>query len=352
MENILITGGTGYIGSHTCIPLLERGYKLTIIDSNVNSSPLSILRIKEIFKNNYSEDMISFFLGDVRDKFFLNKVFKKAIEKNNPIKGVIHFAGLKSVSESLLNPLIYWENNVYGSTCLIEVMSKYECKNIVFSSSASIYGNTSFDPILETSEIKPCTPYGQTKAAIENILDSTFKSSKKTWRIANLRYFNPIGAHESGLIGENPLVTPNNLFPIVCGVASSKINELQIFGNNWPTNDGTGVRDYIHIMDLADAHCIALDFLFENKPQIINLNVGTGVGTSVLELVDKFMKVNNCKVKYRFSEKRKGDLPFIVANNNKISSILKWRPKRNIEQMCKDAWKWQKENPNGYIKIN
>ncbi len=348
MRNILITGGTGYIGSHTCLPLLKGGYKLTIIDSNVNSTPTSIERIKKILKNNFSENQISFFKGDIRDKPFLENIFSNAIKENNPVEAVIHFAGLKSVSESIEKPLLYWENNVFGSICLIDIMTKYECRNIVFSSSASIYGNTSFEPILETSEIKPCTPYGYTKVAIENILASIFKSSKNSWRIANLRYFNPIGAHESGFIGENPLDTPNNLFPIICRVANGKMNELQIFGKDWPTIDGTGIRDYIHIMDLADAHYAALEFLFRNKPQILNLNVGTGNGTSVLELVNKFMKVNKCNVPYRFTEKRLGDLPFIVANNTQVTSILKWKPKRNIEQMCIDGWKWQQKNSNGY----
>ncbi len=348
MKNILITGGTGYIGSHTCLALLKRGFNLTIIDSNINSSSLSISRVKKILKDEYYDEKIVFFKGDIRDKKFLDEIFLNSIKQNNRIQGVIHFAGLKAVSESLFQPLVYWENNVYGSICLFEIMGKYDCKNIVFSSSASIYKNNSLKPILETSEIKPCTPYGQTKVAIENILEGIFKTSSNSWRIANLRYFNPIGAHESGLIGENPLSTPNNLFPIVCRVADGSICELQIFGNDWPTNDGTPVRDYIHIMDLAEAHCAGLDFLFKNKPQFINLNVGTGIGTSVLELVNKFMEVNNCRIPYKYSQKRLGDLPFVVAENKLITSILEWRPKRNIEQMCRDGWQWQKNNPNGF----
>ena len=348
MKNILITGGTGYIGSHTCLALLKRGFNLTIIDSTINSSPLSINRIKKILKENYLDKKILFFKGDIRDKKFLDEIFFNAIKRNNPIHGVIHFAGLKAVSESLYKPLLYWENNVYGSICLFEVMSKYDCKNIVFSSSASIYKNNSLKPIMENSEIKPCTPYGQTKAAIENILEGIFKTSRESWRIANLRYFNPIGAHESGLIGENSLSKPNNLFPIVCRVAYGSLSELEIFGNDWPTSDGTPIRDYIHIMDLAEAHCAGLDFLFKNKPQFINLNVGTGIGTSVLDLINKFMEVNKCKIPYKYSKKRLGDSPFVVADNSIITSILEWSPKRNIEQMCRDGWKWQRANPNGF----
>ena len=348
MKHILITGGAGYIGSHTCIPLLEKGFKLTIIDSNVNSSPLSILRIKEIFRKDEFNNKIYFKKGDIRDKSFLDRIFFNAIKDKNPFEAVIHFAGLKAVSESLSKPILYWENNVYGSICLFEVMRKYNCKNIVFSSSASIYENKSLSPILETSQIKPLTPYGQTKAAIENILESIFKSSGGSWRIANLRYFNPLGAHESGLIGDNPLGIPNNLFPVLCRVADGTYKEMKIFGKDWPTNDGTPIRDYIHIMDLAEAHCATLNFLFNKKPQIINLNVGTGKGTSVLELINIFMKVNNCKISYKYSERRLGDLPFVVADNRKITSLLEWIPKRNVEQMCKDAWNWQKENPRGF----
>ncbi len=348
MKNILITGGTGYIGSHTCLELIKKGYNLTIIDSNINSSPHSINRIKEILKRDFLENKILFFKGDIRNKSFLDEIFFKLQKENNPIRGVIHFAGLKAVSESLSKPLLYWENNVYGSICLFDVMKKYDCKNIVFSSSASIYRNNLLKPIFEESEIKPCSPYGQTKLAIENILEGIFKTSNDSWSIVNLRYFNPIGAHESGLIGENPINKPNNLFPIICRVADGSLSQLQIYGNDWPTKDGTPIRDYIHIMDLAEAHCAGLDFLFKNKAQIINLNVGTGIGTSVLELVNIFMKVNNCKIPYKYSEKRLGDLPFVVADNRKIKSLLEWFPKRNVEQMCKDGWNWQKSNPKGF----
>ena len=278
----------------------------------------------------------------------MNLLFLKAKEKGKPIEGVIHLAGLKSVEESIKKPLVYWENNVFGTMNLLKIMKKFDCKTIVFSSSATIYGVVSSDPIDEKCIINPNNPYGQTKASIEFMLKGIFESSKDKWRIANLRYFNPIGAHESGLIGENPSDVPNNLFPIICNVAQGKFGELKIFGNDWPTLDGTGVRDYIHVMDLAEAHTRALDFLFSNKAQLIDLNIGTGIGTSVLELIEKFSKVNNCSVPFSYSERRQGDAPVVIANNNKAISVLNWKPKRNLEEMCKNGWEWKKNNPLGY----
>ena len=350
MKNILITGGTGFIGSHTCLSLLEKGYKLTLIDSNINSSSKSFEKIKEILKNKrIKKYSLSFEKGDIRDKAFLKKVFLNAEKDKIPINAVIHFAGLKAVEESILKPKLYWENNVNGSICLFDVMKSFDCKTIVFSSSATVYCENSARFLSESAEIKPITPYGETKFAVENILKDIFKSSESSWKIANLRYFNPIGAHETGLIGECPLNMPNNLFPIICRVAQGKLHNLKIYGKDWPTTDGTGVRDYIHVMDLADAHCSALDFLLSNKPQVLDLNIGTGIGTSVLELVEKFMKVNKCLISYEFSNKRCGDLPFVVANNKKALSILNWKPRRNLEDMCRDGWKWQMLNPNGFF---
>ncbi len=347
MKNILVTGGTGFIGSHICVSLLERGHKLILIDSNVNSSSIVIEKIKEILNKKNIKNNFSFKKGDVRDKYFLKQVFEEAKKEKDPIQAVIHCAGLKAVQESILRPMMYWENNVYGSICLFEIMSQYGCKTIVFSSSATVYGKSNSKLISETHEIKPSNTYGDTKVAVENILKAIFKSSKNSWRIVNLRYFNPIGAHESGLLGDNPLNIPNNLFPIICQVAQGELKELKIYGNDWETVDGTGIRDYIHIMDLADAHCYALDFLLENKPQILSLNIGTGIGTSVLELVNKFMKVNKCVIPYKFCDRRLGDLPFVVANNNKASTILNWLPKRSLEDMCHHGWKWQILNRNG-----
>ena len=349
MKNILITGGTGFVGSHTCLPLLEKGYKLTLIDSNINSSPKSITKIKEILEMKKIKYSLSFNKGDIRDKAFLNEVFLKAEKDKIPISAVIHFAGLKAVEESILNPTLYWENNVNGSICLFDIMKNFGCKTIVFSSSATVYGENSARLISESAQVKPNTPYGETKIAVEKILKDIFNSSKSSWKIANLRYFNPIGAHETGLIGECPLNIPNNIFPLICRVAQGKLHNLKIYGKDWPTPDGTGVRDYIHIMDLADAHCSALNFLLSNKPQVLDLNIGTGIGTSVLELVEKFIQVNKCSISYEFSRKRLGDLPFVVADNKKALSTLNWKPRRNLEDMCRDGWKWQLLNPNGFL---
>ena len=352
MKTILVTGGTGFIGSHICVSLASSNYKIVVVDSNVNSSELSLKRVEKIIyqRNLHSNDLI-FCKGDLRDEKFLKNLFSQAYEKGYPIEGVIHLAGLKSVEESTANPILYWDNNLCGTINLLKIMDLFDCKTIVFSSSATIYGNSEISPLKESFEIKPCNPYGQTKASIELILDSIFKNSKNSWRIANLRYFNPIGAHESGLIGEDPLKKINNLFPYICLVANGKYDKLNIFGKNWPTHDGTGVRDYIHVMDLADAHTSSLNFLMNKNPQIVNLNIGTGIGTSVLELVNTFEKVNKCKIKYDFCDKRPGDVSILIADNKKAISLLNWKPKRDIKQMCIDGWKWSNLNPNGYEKL-
>jgi len=344
MKNILVTGGAGFIGSHTCISLLEKGYEVTVVDSNINSSSISLKKLEIINQNK----KIIFEKGDIRDISFMRRVFNKALKINKPIEAVIHFAGLKAVGESVLKPLIYWDANVYGSINLLKIMDEFKCHTMIFSSSATIYGNTESNPITESEPVNPNNPYGYTKATIESILKGIFESSKDSWRIANLRYFNPIGAHNSGLIGEDPSGEPNNLFPYICRVANGKYKRLKIFGKNWPTIDGTGIRDYIHVMDLADSHRSSLEFLLKNKPQYLNLNVGTGIGTSVLELVETFEKVNNCKIPYIFCDRRKGDVANVIADNKKIISLLKWHPKRNIQEMCRDGWRWQTLNPNGF----
>ena len=350
MKTILVTGGTGFIGSHVCISLIESNFRVLVIDSNVNSSKLSLKRVKKIVdqKKLPSEEIV-FNKGDIRDELFLKNLFTQSAIKGHPIEGVIHLAGLKSVEESIRNPILYWDNNLCGTLNLLKVMKCFDCKTIVFSSSATIYGNSQINPIKESFEIKPFNPYGQTKASIELILESIFKVSNNEWRIANLRYFNPIGAHESGLIGEDPLNKPNNLFPYICLVASGKYEKLNIYGKNWPTTDGTGIRDYIHIMDLANAHISALNYLIDKKPEMINLNIGTGIGTSVLELLETFQEVNKCKIPYDFCEKRPGDVSILIADNKKAISMLEWEPKRDIKQMCKDGWKWRFLNPHGYL---
>tara|TARA_B100001093_G_C26823571_1_gene1013000 strand:- start:1156 stop:2208 length:1053 start_codon:yes stop_codon:yes gene_type:complete len=349
MKTILITGGTGFIGSHTCLSLLENNFKIVVVDSNVNSSKLSLQRIKKILEQKkFSIEDILFIKGDIRDEKFIKNVFIETLKKGFQIDGVVHFAGLKSVEESTQNPLLYWDNNILGTLNLLKVMNIFNCKTIVFSSSATIYGNSKINPIKETFEIKPFNPYGNTKATVENMLSDISKAYGNDWRIANLRYFNPIGAHESGLIGEEPINKPNNLFPYICLVANGRYEKLNIYGKNWPTHDGTGIRDYIHVMDLAEAHKCAIKYLFDNGPNFLNLNIGTGVGISVLELVETFEKVNKCKIPYEFCNRRPGDVPTIIADNEKAISLLQWHPKRDLKDMCEDGWRWRKLNPNGY----
>ena len=277
------------------------------------------------------------------------KIFLESIKKS-PIEAVVHFAGLKAVAESVNEPLLYWDNNFNGSLTLFRAMQKYNCKNIVFSSSATLYGNSSSKLISENEKLKPTNTYGKTKLAVEEILKEIFFSTRKSWRIANLRYFNPIGALESGLIGENPLNIPNNLFYyIYVGVASGRYQNLNIYGNDWDTYDGTCVRDYIHVMDLAEAHSAALVHLFKNEPILLNLNIGTGKGTSVLELVNTFNRVNKCNIPFKFVERRPGDVSRLVADNSLSTRTIDWAPKRDLEKMCLDGFRWQKNNPNDLI---
>ena len=347
---ILITGGAGYIGSHTCYLLLKRGYEIIVFDSFINSSFSSLKRVKRILINE-KIDFQDFKIinGDIRDEKLLDKVFKDEIISGKPIESVIHFAGLKSVQESVESPIEYWECNVGGTLNLIKAMENNNCKSLIFSSSATIYNSSDYFKFKENSPIKPISPYGQTKATVEKLLFDLHKSDMKKWKIINLRYFNPIGAHESGMIGENPLNKPNNLFPLMNLAARGIIDELKIYGNDWPTNDGTAIRDYIHVMDLAEGHISALSFLInDQKTKFESINLGTGLGTSVLELVKTFMRVNKVKIPYSFTNRRPGDSCFLVADNSKSLTILNWLPKRNIEDMCKDGWKWSFLNPEGY----
>ena len=349
MDSILVTGGCGYIGSHTVLSLLERGLDVYIIDSNYNSSSLVIKRLKDLSKKNKLKlsNNLYFIKGDVRVKADLEEVFLRAKENNHNISGVIHFAGLKAVEESCENPLMYWDNNLVGTVNLLKVMKKYNCRNLIFSSSATIYSNSIKNRLTEDSFIKPINPYGRTKAAVEIFLNDIFLSDNQ-WKIINLRYFNPIGAHQSGKIGEDPIGVPNNIFPLILNVAAKKISKLKVFGKDWNTKDGTCIRDYIHVMDLADGHIAALNYLQNNSPQILNLNIGTGIGNSVLDLINIFQEVNNVEVPYSFSKRREGDQAVIIADNTKILSILNWEPKRTLKNMCLDGWKWHLMNPNGY----
>ena len=262
---------------------------------------------------------------------------------------VVHAAGLKSVNDSVSNAFTYYYVNVYGTINLLKIMDKYDCNNLVFSSSATIYGIKNDNKLIsENSLIQPINPYGETKKVIEEFLTDLYNSDRKKWKIAILRYFNPIGAHHSGLMGENPSDKPNNILPIINKVAAGLIKEFEIFGNDWDTIDGTGVRDYIHVMDLAEAHLLALENIFNKEINMIKLNLGTGKGTSVLQLIKTFQKVNNVKFPFKYSKRREGDIPFSVADNKQAIKILKWQPKRDLEIMCADSWNWYKKCPDGF----
>lgn len=352
MKSILVTGGAGFIGSHTCLTLLENGFEIFVFDSYINSSKKSLKNIIKILKKNNKdlESNLHLFKGDLKNVRNIEAIFQAALKKNKAIEAVIHFAGLKSVKESIVYPCSYWDNNVTGTINLLKIMEKYNCRNIVYSSSATVYKVKSNKLLNEKDECEPVNPYGQTKLTIENFLKDIFNSASSEWRIACLRYFNPAGAHKSGLIGESPLGKPNNLYPQITKVALGKMSEIKIFGSNWPTPDGTGVRDYIHVSDLAEGHLLALNYLLNNKPQILTLNLGTGKGTSVLEFIRIFERINNVKVPFSFSKRRDGDNAIVVANNSLAKSILKWIPKRNIEDICKSGWNWQLKNPNGFNK--
>ena len=353
MFSILVTGGAGYIGSHTCLYLIKKGYKIIVFDSLINSTYKSLEKLVQITskENKDFKKSLKFCKGDLRDIKNLEEIFIKAEKENSPITGVIHFGGLKSVQESVDFPYIYWENNVCGSMNLIRIMEKYKCFKLVFSSSATVYGIKNSKLLKEEFELDPQNPYGNTKMVIEKLLQDIGQSSlNRNWKIAILRYFNPIGAHSSGLIGEDPTGEPNNIFPYITQVAIGKLKMLKVYGSDWPTNDGTGVRDYIHVMDLAEAHIEALEFLSKLNENILTVNIGTGKGTSVLELINTFQKVNKIKIPYVIAERREGDVARLVADTSKSYSMLKWKAKRNLQDMCRDGWKWQFLNPDGYQK--
>ncbi len=349
MNRVLVTGGAGFIGSHTCLSLIQSGYEIYVVDSYINSSTKSLLRVSEILEENNVNisKKIHIFKGDLRDKSFVENIFENLISQGKKIDGVIHFAGLKSVGESIKKPIDYWDCNLNSTINLLQVMQKFNCKSIVFSSSATIYDQNNENKIKENNRVNPINPYGETKLVIEKLLKDVF-NSQGGWRIANLRYFNPIGAHERGLIGEDPKGKPNNIFPTLMQVALGNLPKIKIFGNDWPTKDGTAIRDYIHVMDLAEGHIFAYKYLKEHQPQIINLNLGTGLGTTVLELIKNFEDVNKIKIPFEFINRRKGDYGVVIADNSLALSLLKWKPKRNLKDMCKDGWNWQKNNPFGF----
>ena len=340
MSSVLVTGGAGYIGSHICMSLVEKGFSVYALDSYTNSDQ----RIFNIINNCFDSNKIIYFNIDIRKKDELKKVFKHAIANNKRICAVIHLAGLKSVNESIIDPLKYWDFNVYGTINLLKTMESFNCTNIVFSSTATIYGNDYNFPIKEDFKKNPISVYGRTKLSVEQILNDLQNSENDKWRVAILRYFNPIGAHPTGLIGECSTSNKNNLFPKLCDVAHGRINKLEIYGNNWPTPDGTAIRDYVHIMDITDAHLSALDYLQRSQPQIINLNLGSGEGTSVLQLIKIFEVSNDVKINYIFKERRKGDSAYLTASIQKAKKVLNWEPLRTKNQMCKDGWNWYLKN--------
>ena len=330
--------------------LLKKDYDVIILDSCINSSSKSLDRISTILKDDYESlnSNIEFVHGDINNKDLLRSIFYKADKLGEPIEGVMHFAGLKSVSDSISFPLKYWAVNVSGTINLLDVMDEFNCRNIIFSSSASIYGKTNQKLIKENSLIDPLNPYGSTKVVVEKFLKDLYNDKSKNWNIINLRYFNPIGAHSSGLLGECSAKKPNNIFPIILDVACGNLVKLEIFGNDYETNDGTCIRDYIHIMDLAEAHIRAYEYLIDKDSQFFNLNIGTGKGTSVLELIKTFERTNNVKIDYYFSKRREGDSPNTVADNKFSFEILNRKPKRKLEDMCRDGWKWKTMNLKGY----
>ena len=340
--SILITGGAGYIGSHTLVELAEAHYDFIVYDNLSNASEESLKRVSKIIGRD-----ITFIKGDIRDGKKLKEVFS-----NYAIDSVIHFAGLKAVGESVEKPLEYYDNNVIGTIRLLEVMKEFECKKIVFSSSATVYGDPATTPIVESFPVGGTTnPYGTSKYMIERILID-LALSDAAWKIALLRYFNPVGAHESGTIGEDPNGIPNNLMPFIAQVAVGKRESLRVFGSDYDTHDGTGVRDYIHVVDLANAHVKAIDFLnnsklnMQNSPLITNL--GTGVGYSVLDVIKAFEKASGKSVPYQLVERRAGDIAKCYANPSYAKEVLGWEAKRDLEEMCEDSWRWQSQNPDGY----
>lgn len=332
---ILVTGGAGYIGSHTSVELLENGNEIIIIDNFLNSKPESLKRIKEITGKDFK-----FYEVDLLDETSLDKVFAE-----NDIEAVIHFAGLKAVGESVAKPLWYYHNNITGTLILCETMKKYGVKKMVFSSSATVYGNPASVPIREDFPLSTTNPYGATKLMIENILRDVFVSDNE-WSIALLRYFNPIGSHKSGLIGEDPNGIPNNLMPYIAQVAAGKLEKLSVFGDDYDTKDGTGVRDYIHVVDLARGHLKALSKVL-NSTGVDAYNLGTGNGYSVLEMVNAFSKVNNVEVKYQITDRRPGDVAECFADPKKAKEILGWEAELSLETMCRDAWNFMVKNPQG-----
>ena len=334
MKKILVTGGAGYIGSHTLVSMLEKGYQAIVVDNFSNSDPESLTRVEMI-----TGVKLDVYQADIRNKEKLEEIFSQ-----HEISAVIHFAGLKAVGESVRMPLEYYQNNVYGTLVLLDVMKKYNVKKIIFSSSATVYGTPVRLPLDEDCRLGVTNPYGGTKLMIENILKD-LQVSDPEWNIIILRYFNPVGAHHSGLIGEDPNGIPNNLMPYIAQVAVGKLDRIGVFGNDYETKDGTGVRDYIHVVDLAEGHVKALEKL---TPGVLIYNLGTGQGYSVLEMIEAFNKACGKTLEYEILPRRPGDIAICYASAAKAKEELGWRAERGIDEMCASQWKWQSLNPDGY----
>jgi UDP-glucose 4-epimerase len=333
---VLVTGGAGYIGSHTCVELLDSGYEIVVVDNLSNRNVESINRVEMI-----TGKKVLFYKSDLRDREVIEKIFSE-----NKIDAVIHFAGLKAVGESNINPLRYYSNNISGTIILCEAMQKFNVNRMVFSSSATVYGVQDNVPFSEELPLQPTNPYGRTKLIIEEILRD-LNISNREWRITILRYFNPIGAHNSGLIGEDPKGVPNNLVPYITQVAIGKLPYVNVFGNDYPTHDGTGIRDYIHVVDLAKGHIKALDKIM-SASGVHTYNLGTGNGYSVMQMLQAFEKIAKVKIPYQIKNKRPGDIPISYADCSKAQKELNWVAKKGLYEMCLDSWNWQIENPNGF----
>ena len=344
MAHLLITGGAGFIGSHTCVVLLEAGHHLLVFDDLSNSSPVALERVAELAGVALGEEQLKLICGDIRDAALLDRLFTEAEASDKPIEAVIHFAGLKAVGESVANPLRYWDVNVVGSQALLSTMDAHTCRTVVFSSTSTVYGEPERFPLTETTPIAPIHPYAQTKLAVEQMLNAL--AARGDWRVSVLRYFNPVGAHPSGRIGEDPLGIPNNLFPFITQVAAGRLEKLKVFGDDYSTPDGTGIRDYLHVMDLAEAHKAAVEHLLQAKaPHAQTLNLGTGQGLSVLDLVKGFEAATGITIPYEIVARRPGDVPKLEACPKRAEEVLGWKSKRTLADMCRDGWAWQAANP-------
>ncbi|MGQ9426252.1 UDP-glucose 4-epimerase GalE [Gilvimarinus sp. F26214L] len=337
-QKILVTGGAGYIGSHTCVELQEAGFDLVVVDNLSNSKPLALERIQSI-----TDRPVQFYQADVCDRDALRAIFQA-----HEISAVLHFAGLKAVGESTEIPLHYYHNNVEGSVALAQVMEEFGVNRLIFSSSATVYGDPATVPITEDFPTSATNPYGHSKLMVEEILRDVCRVPNNGWRVSLLRYFNPIGAHVSGRIGEDPQGIPNNLLPYVAQVAIGKLRELSVFGNDYPTRDGTGVRDYIHVVDLARGHVKALQHLLGADAGCYTFNLGTGTGYSVMEVVEAFEKASGRKVAYKIVPRRSGDIATCYANPERAAEVLGWQAEYDLARMMEDAWRWQSQNPRGY----